>query len=465
MDGARRTAARKGEGTVRLIPAAAVCCAALIGACASPGMPPGGPPDAEPPQVTRVTPESGAVNVRASDIVFRFDEVVSETPGRGATVGMGGGMQGGGSQGGQPGSGLASLVMLSPSDGGERVTWRRTAIEITPRGGFRPNTTYRVTLLPGLADLRGNVLAEPREIVFSTGAAIPEGLVSGAVFDWVEGRHAPRAPVEVFRPADSTFRWRARTDSLGRYTVRDLAPGIYHLRAWLDGNNDRRLGLREPFDSLTFQIGADSERRTADIYAFVQDTIGPGLASAAPIDSTALSLRFDRAVALDWTPDASAFRLLRADSSVVALGAVLTRTAFDSVTAMERAAADSAEQAADTAAPPAPPRAAPADTVPILADTIDAAADTASLAAKPSRPIPVRDWVIRLPDALEPGSYMLHAVDVRGLTGALRTSQRELRVRAPAPRDTTATPADTTGAPTGRAATPPRIPPRAPRDG
>jgi hypothetical protein len=247
----------------------------------------------------------------------------------------------------------------------------------------------------------------------------------------------------------------ARTDSLGRYAVRDLAPGIYHLRAWIDGNRDRRIGLREPFDSLTFQIGAaGSDRHAADIYAFVQDTIGPGIANAEPVDSTALSVRFDRAVALDWTPDASAFRLLRADSSVVALGAVLTRAAYDSITARERAAADSAAQAADTAAPPTVP-VAPADTVPPIADTTDAAAaDTASQAARPTRRIPVRDWIIRLPAALGPGPYMLRAENVPNLSGARRSSQREVRVRAPAPPDTAATPPDTATAP-----------PRTPRDG
>ena len=161
--------------------------------------------------------------------------------------------------------------------------------------------------------------------------------------------------------------------------------------------------------------------------------------------------------------------MLRADSSVVALGEVLTRTAFDSIAAVERATADSVEQAADTLAPPAAPPAAPSVTVPVVADTSDAAADTASQAAKPARRIPERDWVIRLPNALEPGSYILHAESVRSLAGALRNSQREIRVRAPAPPDTTAAPADTTAAPPGSAAvpprTPPRAPPRAPRDG
>ena len=120
-------------------------------------------------------------------MLLRFDEVVNErsapiatSGGRSGTLGGGNGGAfggGGGSQYGsnQMGSTLGSLVILSPGDGRERVSWRRTGIEIEPRDGFRANTTYRLTLLPGLSDLRGNVLKEPIEVVFSTGATRTEG--------------------------------------------------------------------------------------------------------------------------------------------------------------------------------------------------------------------------------------------------------------------------------------------------
>lgn len=393
---------------------AAAIAAAAVG-CASPGMPPGGPPDKEQPVVVRVTPESGAVNVRGSSVLFRFDEVVSEGTG---------GLQG-------QASGLQGLVVVSPGDGRERVSWRRTGIEVEPRGGFRPNTAYRVTLLPGVADLRGNRLSEPTEVVFSTGPTIPTGRVDGVIFDWTGGRAAPLAWVQAHRGTDSTLRWMSRADSAGRYALRDLAPGAYKLRAFLDANNDRRLDDREAFDSLTVMVATAPDTATTDFYAFVHDTIGPRIEMLEQVDTVALRIRFDRAVAVDWIPDSvTSFVLQRADSSRVALGEILPAARLDSILGVERERADSIARAADTTqADSVPPRPAP----PVPAVRADSADRTTARAPQMARPVPVQVWAIRLPAALAPGTYRLSAVAIPGLGGRRRNSERELTVRAPAP--------------------------------
>lgn len=415
--------------------------AAGVWGCASPGMPPGGPPDVAAPVVTRVTPESGAVNVRASSVLFRFDEVVSE--------------RGGGRAGAGAASGLEGLVLVSPTDGRERVSWRRSAIEVEPRSGFRANTAYRVTLLPGLTDLRGNVLEEPSEIVFATGAAIPAGRVDGVVFDWVAGRTAANAWVQAFRAQDSTFRWLGRTDSLGGYSLRDLAPGTYVVRAFIDPNNNRRLDEREAFDSVTVSISAEvADSASTDFYAFVHDTLGPRIEVVEPVDSTALRIRFDRPVAPTWVPDSTAsFVLQRADSSVIALGSILPAAQLDSLLAIDRERADSIARAADTTAradtAAAPERiAAPIPTPPL--DTTDT---LAARGPRMARPQPVQQWAVRLLSPLVPGTYRLKAVQVPGLAGTRRDSDREITVREPAPPDTTGAPpaAPPTTRPPGRA--------------
>jgi hypothetical protein len=405
-----------------LVHAAAFACAAAW-ACASPSMPPGGPPDKAEPVVVRVTPESGAVNVRASSVLFRFDEVVSE----------------GTSRTGQATSGLQGLVVVSPGDGRERVHWRRSAIEVEPRGGFRANTAYRVTLLPGLADLRGNVLSQPSEIVFSTGPTIPEGRIGGAIFDWGAGRVAPLAWVQAFRRPDSTLRWSARADSSGRYALRDLAPGAYTVRAFIDQNQNRRLDERESFDSLTVTIAAAADTATTDFYAFAHDTIGPRIEVVEPVDSVALRIRFDRPAAVDWVPDStSSFVLQRADSSVVPLGEILPAARLDSILGVERARADSIARAADTTAR--------ADTVPRPATPVRPVIGDTAAARGPrmARPVPVQTWAVRLPAVLLPGTYKLRAVSIPGLGGTRRSSDREFTIRAPAPRDTVTPPRDTT---------------------
>jgi hypothetical protein len=417
--------------------------AAFVVACASPGIPPGGPPDAEVPQIVRITPESNAVNVRASAILVHFDEVISERPG-------------GAAGGGAPG--LGGLVMLSPSDGREEVNWRRTALEIKPRRGFRPNTAYRVTILPGVADLRGNVVKETTELVFSTGPEIPAGTVRGVLFDWAAGAPAARARVELSVPEDSMFRWSAQADSSGRFSVRNLAPGTYRVRAWIDANSDRRLGLGEASDTATLAL-SDSAR--LEMYAFVRDTLAPRVENIEVVDTTALRVRFDRVIAGDWDAR-GAVTLLEADSTPIPLrGTLIPGVRRDSLIKAALAAQDSAAQeAADTAAAPvvpgAPARAPAAAAAPApldsaaLADSITAAAD--SIAEPPpvfQRVRPHQIWVVELDSALAPGLYRLRVTGAPGLNGRSQEVEREFRVREPPPpvAADSVPPADSSAAP------------------
>lgn len=386
-----------------------------LGACASPGMPPGGPPDDQAPVITRISPDSNAVNVTANSVLIHFGEVIAERPSGGGRASS---FAGGGAD-------LSSVVSISPSDGREAINWRRTAIEIRPRRGFRPNTAYRVTIKPGIADLRGNVLATPTEFVFSTGPSIPGGEVRGVVFDYAQARPAPDARVEAFPPSDSTLRWATRTDSLGRYVIRDLTPGSYRVRAWIDANNDRRLGANEAMDTATV---AFEQSTSAELYAFVRDTMAPRLERVTVGDSTVLTLRFDRVVAGTWDPT-GAVTLLAADSSVLAFaGAMMPATRFDS---LRRAAADSAPPADTTDVDSLPP----ADTT--VADS--------TVAAEPAPPFgrvrPVQEWKVRLALPITPGDYLLRVSGAPGLNGISWPSERPFRVREPEPPPETPPPA------------------------
>jgi hypothetical protein len=401
-----------------------LACGAIAVGCASPGMPPGGPPDDEVPRIARISPDSNALNVRSDVVLIHFDEVISERPTLGgARPGAAGAPAGGGAGA----VGLAAIVSISPSDGRERVNWRRTAIEIEPRRGFRPNTAYRVVIEPGVTDLRGNVLGERVEFVFSTGGALPTSTLSGVVFDWAGAKSAPNARVEVFPPTDSTLRWSASADSLGQFTVRDLTPGRYLVRAWIDANNDRLHDRREAIEADTVDV--DSIGRT-ELYAFVQDTLSPRIETVEFADSLTLRVRFDRVVAADWSA-AGAVTLVGADSVPRAIGQLVPSARLDSLRAAARANADTT--VADSVA--APDSAALADTV-----------------AQPSapqfgRPAPIQLWALPLDVALPPGLHRLTIRAVRGLNGRARDTDREFTVRAPPPRP-----------PSDSAAPPPRSP-------
>lgn len=417
-------------GTHRAAAAAAVAIASgalvALGGCAEIGRgPPGGPEDHAPPKLVKVTPDTGALHVKPKEVVFRFNEVVSERP-----SGV---------------NGLDALVVLSPSDGVPRVSWHRQAIAIRPRRGFRANTTYTVTVLPGMSDLRGNVLKSASTTFFSTGGDIPRTALRGTVFDWVAGKPAARALVQAFHPGDTTFAWIATTDSLGGFEIRAFPAGTYLVRAVLDANNNRTLDPREPFDTLVAAI-ADSAR--VELLAFVHDSLGPRIDRLAIEDSLTLRVDFDKPYEPTRAPTAAQFVLLRADSTTLPIAALLS----DSVFAAEREAAakaraDSARRAnpspatADTARArqlPDAPR-APGQAVPLpsrrRAPSAAGAGQRDTLALpKPSRPPPVSRVIVRLGAPLTPAtSYRLRATDVWGLSGAPRTSDRVFTTPKPAP--------------------------------
>lgn len=353
---------------------------ALAG-CANIGAPPGGPLRTEPPRIVAVAPESGSVNVRADRVVFDFDAVVSDRPAGQAS--------------------LDALFLISPRDGAPRVRWERDRIVVRPRGDFRPNTAYAVTLLPGLADLRGNTSTESRTVVFSTGPVIPPHAVHGRVFDWMNERPAIGAVVEVLRLPDSTL-YVGSADSTGRFSVGPLEEGAYIARAFIDNNRNRGLDPSEAWDSAAVIVRGASV--ALELLAAPRDTAGPRLLTVEVRDSVTLALSFDRPLdpAVPLTP--ASFRILDADSSRLVVARALAREPV----------------AADTTGAPA------------LRDSLRVAA-----LPRPSQPAPTLRVILVLDaaSALRAGAlYRVVAVNLRGLRGAVRTSEREITVDELAPQ-------------------------------
>lgn len=376
-----------------------------IAGCASQGPPPGGPPDPDPPQIDTTVPASGTIGVRPARIVFRFNEVVSEQP-RGTST-----------------RGLADLFLISPRRGDPDVDWHRDEIHVRPRRGWRPNTVYTITMLPGLSDLRNNVRREGATIVFTTGGPIPETRLDGIVYDWIAGRPIASAMVLAV-PVDDSVEYLTQTDSVGRFTFRHLPEDVYSVTGFADANRNRTLDPREMYglEKITVQ---DTAR--VELLAFVHDTIGPGVGEVSVRDSLTLRVQMDRPIAVDQVVDPANFALQRADSTTVAIASVDLARQFEQRQAeLARQRRDSLRAAGDTAAaidtvvrrPPARP---------------GRAADTAT-AAPPSRPAPQSEVVIILAEPLQPSStYRLRAIDIRGLLGHSRSADRVFQTPAPRP--------------------------------
>ena len=372
--------------------------AALAGttACARIEPPPGGPPDTAPPVVVATVPESLAVLPGFDGAVeFRFGEVVSE--------------------GGSPSEGLGTgdlerLILLSPDSQVPRVGWHRDRITVRPREGWRPNTVYRVELLPGLFDLRRNRADSGRVVTFTTGAPPPTAALAGRVGDWTTGRPAARALVEAVLLPDS-LSYRAVADSAGRFRLGPLPGGRYLLVGVVDQNADRRRQPRESWDSAGVAPG---DTAAPELWTFPRDTAGPRIQGVTPRDTLTAVVTFTQYLDPVQRLAPSAVRVLQLpDSTPVPVVSLLPRAPDDSLHS-PRAAPDSAapdSTPAPPAAPPAPPRrAAPAP------------ADTGLAARAPvdpfSRPPLQKELVLRLGAALaEERNYLVQVAGVRNANG------------------------------------------------
>jgi len=358
-------------------------------ACASQGDPPGGPPDAAPPVLVGIVPESAAVNMRPDRVEFRFDEVVSERP-SGATS-------------------LEQMILISPSDGLPRVDWRRRTIAVRPRGDWKPNAVYTVTLLPGITDLRGNVMPTGASVIFSTGPTIPETRIAGILYDWVGGTAARAGAVQAIALPDSIV-YVARTDTAGRFALAHLPPGSYALRAWIDANNNRDLDAREAYDSAAIVL---RDTASVTLLAFVHDTLPPRINTVQVVDSMTLRVELNQPLDPEQPFDTTRFRLTAADSSAIALRAVFTADAWDRARTDSLARADTTRRTPARQLPP-PPR------------------DSVVL----PRPVPVARFIVVTAAPLQPEvSYRLIAVEARNLMGRTGTSARVFTMPARAPAD------------------------------
>jgi len=379
---------------------------AVLG-CAQIGSPPGGPEDRSAPHLLRVSPDTNALNAHPKSVQLQFDEIINERPARG-------------------GDNLSALFLVSPQRGRVDVKWHRSRIEIRPRRGWQANTTYVITQLAGVSDLRGNADSVQHQYIFSTGPTRAASVITGEVFDWATGQPAPRAYVEAIRLPDS-LTYGQYADSVGRFVVHYLPPGKYLVRGIVDANNNRVLDRRELFDTATVAV---TDSATHELLAFVHDSVGAGLAEVEVRDSVTLRSRFDRPLRPGVPVPATRFSLRAADSSVVpiasvTLGSVFEKLQADSTKAKEVADSIARARQADSIARANPRAPRPAAPTSAPARRPGAAARDTTPRPKMSAPIPETYAIIKVGRALVPATtYRLRADSLRSLMGIARSSDR-----------------------------------------
>ena len=408
MGEAPRATGRKGESSLRRLIAVA-----LVGlGCAQQGMPPGGPPDVAAPQIVGVTPDSGSVGVRPKEVLFKFDEVVSERPGSVTS--------------------LSDLFLISPRDGVPDASWHRDAIGVRPTHGWRANTPYTVIMMRGLSDIRGNVRNTGASTFFSTGTSLPHTRINGVVFDWVAGTPAKDALVEALVPPDTIHPYVGLVDSAGRFAIEHIPARQYTLRAYLDRNKNLSVDPSEPWDSTIVNL-TDTAR--VSLLIFVHDTLPPRIREVTQVDSTTLRVAFDRPIDPTQTlavtnfvvtgPDSVPIPIARVGPPPVDTTAVSARVPAPVRNPTTIVRGQAPAQRPDTTPPPVMPKPSPVSEIEI----------------KLQRPLVAKT------------AYRVRAIGIRGLLGRTGNSERVYTVPAPiAPAQPPTTPA----------APPPTTPPPAP---
>jgi len=359
-----------------------------------------------------MTPDTNSVNFHDKHASFYFDETINDR-GTGAQE-------------------IDPHFLVSPSDGTPIVSWHRSRIDVHPRKGFKANTAYTITMLPGLTDLQNNVMKTGATLIFATGPTMPKERIKGIIFDWIAERPAAGAYVEAMSQ-DSTLHL-TQADTTGRFSLGPLSPGTYVVTGIIDANSNRQLDRLEAFDSV--RVTVPQTTALVELLAAPRDTLPVGILTVAAADSVTLRVTLDRATNPEVPLTPGTFRLVASDSSVVPIVAVLSpaqeRTA-DSLAASRaaKATADSTRRADSLAGKPLPPIVPP--NTPVAAAPPGRA--PAPPPPKPSRPTPYTTVTIKLGKPLLPNAdYRLSSPSgLVSLTGRTRTSERRFTTPKPPP--------------------------------
>jgi len=246
-----------------------------------------------------ITPDTGKTGFNARAVIFKFDEIVSEKPANATTLG--------------------DLFIISPRRGAPDVAWKRDEIRVRPRNGWLRNTTYSVTMLPGIADLRNNARNATASTFFSTGPDIAPSRIDGTVIDWITATPLRGAVVEARAGTDTSNAWVTVADSSGAFSLSHLPAGAFSLRAYIDKNRNFGVDPDEAWDSATVMLTTTA---TIPLLVYVHDTLPPQLREVLAPDSATLLLIFDRPADSATALSPASYSVIGADSVAVPIASV-----------------------------------------------------------------------------------------------------------------------------------------------
>ena len=225
----------------------------LLVACASIGSPEGGPRDYTPPQVVKMSPEDGTVNFKGQKVEITFDEIINIKD-------------------------QQKKVIISPAPKSQpmiRTVGKKITVEF--REPLEENTTYVIDFSNAIEDNNEGNQLDGYAFAFSTGDVIDTLAVSGIVLRANDLEPMQHVIVGLHSNLDDTAFTRlplervSRTNDRGKFTIRNLKPGSYHVFALNDVDGDYSMARTEDIAFLDSIIVPSTSEYTSQDTVFTYD--------------------------------------------------------------------------------------------------------------------------------------------------------------------------------------------------
>lgn len=204
----------------------------IMYSCANIGSPNGGPYDETPPKFVSSTPLPNQMNYTGKKIEILFDELIQiEKP--------------------------SENVIITPPQMEMpviRSAGKKAVIEL--KDTLKPNTTYTIDFTNSIVDNNEKNVFENFSFAFSTGDIIDTLEVSGVLLNAENLEPMPGITVGLHKNLEDSafvklpFDRTSRTNDKGQFTIRNIAPGSYHIFALNDVNRDYKFD--QPGEDIAF---------------------------------------------------------------------------------------------------------------------------------------------------------------------------------------------------------------------
>ena len=198
----------------------AVVTLGVIYSCASIGNPNGGPYDETPPRYVSSKPKMNQLNFNGKRIEILFDEYISiENPNE-------------------------NVIITPPQTQNPIIQAIGRKVTVELRDTLLAETTYTIDFTSSIVDNNEKNALENFSFAFSTGEVLDTLQISGRVINAQDLEPVSKMLVGIHRDLSDTaftntrFLRTSKTDERGRFVIKNVSPGSYHLFALEDKNRN-----------------------------------------------------------------------------------------------------------------------------------------------------------------------------------------------------------------------------------